>query len=141
VEQPICYLNTDLELESEHDLKNLADAFTANGAFALHVTLGKDGIWYAWIETNESYSDLESNIDALLSILESFPPSLRADWDQCRLREFNTGYDCGTEPWAFNQGWSFDLLARVVKAGASLRITLYPPTTNAKEIHLPNSSE
>ncbi len=41
-------------------------------------------------------------------------------------REFNIGYDCGAEPWAFNQGLSAHLLGRMATAGASLRVTIYP---------------
>jgi hypothetical protein len=39
---------------------------------------------------------------------------------------FNIGYDCGAEPWAFNQGLTAELLGRMAATGASLRITLYP---------------
>ena len=43
-----------------------------------------------------------------------------------QLREFNIGYDCGEEPWAFNQGLSAETLRRVAAVKASLRWTLYP---------------
>ena len=45
---------------------------------------------------------------------------------QCTTREFNLGYDCGAEPWAFNQGLSSELLGRIAAVGASLRLTIYP---------------
>jgi hypothetical protein len=44
----------------------------------------------------------------------------------CSRREFNIGYDCGREPWAFNQVLSAQLLSRIAAARASLRVTLYP---------------
>ncbi len=60
------------------------------------------------------------------AVIESLVPPLRSVWAGCSQREFNIGYDCGLEPWAFNQGLSADLLGRMAKAGASLRVTLYP---------------
>jgi len=36
------------------------------------------------------------------------------------------GYDCGLDPWGFNQGLSPKLLGRMAAAVASLRVTLYP---------------
>jgi len=126
VKKQIRYLNTDLDLQSEHDLTELGKAFEANGAFPLHLAQEDDGIWYAMIETDESFNDPEQNIDAFLKIIESLSSSIRSDWDGCRLREFNTGYDCGTEPRSYMHRWSHDLLARVVRAGASVAVTLYP---------------
>lgn len=49
-----------------------------------------------------------------------------AMWWACTRREFNIGYDCGAEPWAFNQGLSNETLRRIAACGGSLRWTLYP---------------
>jgi hypothetical protein len=68
----------------------------------------------------------EQNIAALVTIAESLGETDRSVWQRCSLREFNIGYNCGVEPWAFNQGLSCDLLGRMAAVSASLRITLYP---------------
>jgi hypothetical protein len=122
----ITYCNTDLDLTSVDDLRELAAAFKAAGVFSLHVTKVDDGLWYACLETDHQYVEPEPNIDAMVAAVESLPPTLRATWDGCSKREFNIGYDCGDEPWSFNQGLSAELLGRMATSGGSLRITLYP---------------
>lgn len=122
----IHYLNTDLDLTSADDLTALAAAFEAGGVPPLHVTRGEDGLWYACFETGEQHTEPEPNIAAMLAVVESLVKPLRSVWADCSRREFNIGYDCGLEPWAFNQGLSAELLGRMAAAGASLRVTLYP---------------
>ncbi len=122
----ITYLNADLDLMSAEDLTPLTAAFKARGARALFVTRGGDGQWYATFETDERHEEPEPNIAAMLAVVETLAPPLRALWAGCSRREFNIGYDCGLEPWAFNHGLSAELLGRMAAAGAALRVTLYP---------------
>lgn len=122
----ICYLNTDLDLVCAENLTDLAQAFEISGTWPLCVTKGDDGMWHARFETNESHAEPAPNIAQMLAIIESLAEPLRSLWTRCTLREFDIGYDCGAEPWAFNQGLPADLLGRIAAAGASLRITLYP---------------
>jgi hypothetical protein len=126
VDGVIGYLNTDLDLTSADDLTALAASFEAGGMLPLHVTRGDDGLWYACFETDEQHTEPEPNIAAMLGVVEVLAPNLRSVWAGCSRREFNIGYDCGPEPWAFNQGLSSELLGRMAAAGASLRWTLYP---------------
>src|SRR5205814_66319 len=91
-------------------------------------TRGEDGLWYATFEIYDQHEEPEPTIAALLAVVESLAESLRAVWSGCTRREFNIGYDCKSKPWAFNQGLTSQLLGRIAAAGASLRITLYPPT-------------
>jgi hypothetical protein len=122
----IHYLNTDLDLTSPDDLTPLAAHFEARGVFPLHVMRCDDGRWDATFESVGPHTEPEPNIAAMLAVVESLRKPLRTVWARCSLREFNIGYDCGLEPWAFNQGLSAELLGRMSAAGASLRITLYP---------------
>ena len=122
----ICYLNTDLDLTSSDDLTELAAVFAASGVRALHVTKGDDGLWYATFETEMQHSEPEPNVAAMLAAIESLEGPLAGVWMRSIRREFNVGYDCGIEPWEFNQGLSSKLLGRTAAVGASLRITLYP---------------
>ena len=132
------YLNTDLDLTSVDDLPRLAAAFEAAGVPPLHVTHGEDGLWYACFETGAQHAEPEPNIAAMLTVVESLAPPLRAVWAGCTRREFNVGYDFGLEPWAFNQKLSAELLGRMSAACAALRVTLYPdreqgrPTMHAR---------
>lgn len=128
----IGYLNTDLDLISADDLTALAAAFEAGRVPPLHVTRADDGRWYAIFDTDKEFDEPEANIAAMLAVVESLAPPLRSTWSGCSRREFNIGYDCGQEPWAFNQGLSAELLGRMAAAGASLRVTLYPDRTQGR---------
>lgn len=132
MDNTIHYLNTDLDFTCADDLTGLSNAFEARGTFPLHVTKVDDGQWRATFETNAQHDEPESNIAEMLANVESLVEPLRSVWDRCTRKEFNIGYDCGAEPWEFNQGLSTVLLGRIAAARASLRITLYPdrPTGN-----------
>lgn len=122
----ICYLNTDLDVTSAEDLNDLASALESTGVFPLHVTRHQSGIWTATFETDGQHQEPETNILAMVDAIESLAEAPRCAWQKCTRREFNIGYDCGHEPWAFNQGLSSQLLGRVAAVGSSLRWTLYP---------------
>jgi hypothetical protein len=114
---------------SANDLSPLIAAFKAAGVYALHGNVhGTGGLWYATCESGSSGCSAEPEVDiqVLLAAIESLTPPVREQWLACSLREFNIGYDCGEQPWAFNNGLSARTLRRVADAGASLRITLYP---------------
>lgn len=123
------YANTDLDLTSAEHLTGLAAAFEAQGVSPLHVTRADDGLWYATFEVDypdDQHDEPEPTITVMLAAIESLSAPLRGVWSGCTRREFNIGYECGKEPWAFNQGLSSELLGRIAAVGASLRITLYP---------------
>ena len=126
MDNTICYLNTDLDLTCTDDLTELANAFQVGGVPPVHVTKGDDGLCYATFESDVQHAEPEPNIAQMLAIVESLAEPLRCLWARCTRREFNVGYDCGAEPWAFNQGLSATILGRIAAAGASLRVTLYP---------------
>ncbi len=126
MDNTICYLNTDLDLVCPDDLTELARVLEVGGVRALHVTRAEDAKWYSTFETAKQRAEPEASISQMLSVIESFAEPIRSLWTRCTLREFNIGYDCGAEPWAFNQKLSPGSLARLGAVGASLRITLYP---------------
>ena len=114
----IKYLNTDLDLTSPNDLTALAAVFDSQGVFPLHVTHVEEGLWQATFKTNESYTELETNIAAMVAVVESLGEPHRSVWLGCTRRDFNIGYDCGDEPWEFNQGLSCELLGRIAAVGS-----------------------
>ncbi len=129
----ICYLNTDLYLISADDLTALGALFESPGLVALQLCRRADGLWYGNFETNVGHTEPEPCIKEMVAILEALGEPNRSKWLACTRREFNMGYDCGAEPWAFNQGLSPGLLGRMAAVGASLRWTLYPDRGAAKE--------
>lgn len=120
------YLNTDLDLVSGEDLTELARSFECRNARVLNVRKSEDEVWCATIETNLCGTSPETTISALLDIVETLPGPMKAVWSRCTLREFNIGINCAGIPWAYTQGVSADLIARVAAVRASLGITLYP---------------
>ena len=115
----IRYCNTDLDLVSSKDLSPLVEAFTS-------CVRGDDGNWHATFETDYAFLDPDPNIAALLTTIEALSEPLKDLWNSCSLREFNIGYDCGDQPWAFNNKISVKNLQRMAQSNIALRITLYP---------------
>jgi hypothetical protein len=124
----IQYLNTDLCLIGVQDLAELGHALEDKGLCLMFPVQEVDGRWYASFETvtEEENIEPERDIVIMLDAIESLPAPLLDVWESCTQREFNIGYDCGAEPWAFTQGLSTPLLQRLAKANGSLRFTLYP---------------
>jgi hypothetical protein len=128
-EQPIIrYLNTDLDLICAADLTPLTSALDARGVCPLSVDQGGDGLWYSILEIrNDAEPDEpETTICVMLDAIEAIDGEAKEIWLNCIKREFNVGYDCGDEPWAFNNGLTNATLKRMASVGASFRITLYP---------------
>ena len=125
-EPTIRYRNTDLDLVASIPLDDLASALATLGVFPLHTTHGDDGRWYCALETDSEHYEPESDIIRMLRAIESLTGSAAKTWTACAKREFNVGYDCGDEPWAFNQGISNETLRRMGQCGATFRLTLYP---------------
>jgi hypothetical protein len=126
VDNTICYLNTDLDLWSVVELTDLATFFQTHGMYSLQLTQVEDETWYATFEIEGEHTNPEETIAGMLTVIESLPKNLSDIWSSCSRREFNMGYDCGDEPWAFNQVLSTELLGRLANVGGALRITLYP---------------
>lgn len=126
------YLNTDLDVKSAVDLKSLSAALEAADLIPLHQVVEGNDLNYASFESSGQDDEPEPDIAAMLSVVENLAPPLQAAWNGCTQREFNIGFECGDEPWAFNQGLSNELIRRIAAAGATLRITLYPHRQTAK---------
>lgn len=120
-------MNTDLCLIADEDIAPLAGELGKRGVRPLYdAVTGDDGLWYCSFEISSDPTDPDSTIEIMLDAIETLEPTFRRMWDGCSQREFNIGYDCGDEPWAFNQGLTSSTLSRMAKAGGSLRVTLYP---------------
>ncbi len=122
------YLNTDLDLISEHDLTSLVAALEQRGVFALHCTQVDDGKWYSVleVETNADAPGLENpqaTISLFLEAIESLDAAQRAQWDDCSKREFNIGYYCGDE--RLIHELRPETIVRMAQAGLALGISLY----------------
>jgi hypothetical protein len=61
----------------------------------------------------------------MLDIVEALEGEAQTLWNKCSLRNFNVGYACGQEPFAFNNRLGNATLLRVAKVGAGMEISLY----------------
>jgi len=137
----IHYLNTDLDLVATEDPSSLVAALRARGVFNLYNPEGgTEGPWYVTFETNRTYANPDPNICALLKAIESLADNERRIWQSALKREFNIGYDCGDNPWAFNQGLENETLKRMAAVGATLRITIYPVSRDDEEVEIEDPS-
>lgn len=120
----IGYRNTDLDLICDVDPALLVNELEARALVAI-VTPADDGLFYVLCE---DCNDLEPepNVIRLLDAIDSLSEPARAIWERCSKKEFDLGYDCGDEPWGFNQSLSNTTLRRMAACGASFRITIYP---------------
>jgi hypothetical protein len=129
------YLNTDLDLVSAEDLTPLAAALAKKKWSVLHAEQHSDGLWRAGFETWQgSHKAPQATIAAMLKVIEALPKPLKAIWNGCSKRDFNIGFDGGTQPHAFEQTLLPQLLARIAALGASVTITIYAleqPATSA----------
>ena len=132
----IQYLNTDLDLVCDVDPASLAAEFEARD-LAVNVHAGDDGLFYVMCEDNND-TEPEPNILRLLDAVDALTHASRELWNRCTKREFNVGYDCGDEPWSFNQGLSNHALRRMADCGSTFRITLYPhrPDSDDRVVHV-----
>ena len=105
-------------------LTPLVEVLEAGGVFPIHRAQKEDGKWSAALETAVSLLNLKQ-LSAQCSTWSS-PLILRHAelWDRCSLREFNIGYDCGDEPFAFSNGLSHSLAPRN-SVGAGLRKAVF----------------
>ncbi len=124
----IQYLNTDLDLVASRDLKPLTSALEKRGVRPLNVEQAGDGQWYSILEVEHEVEphEPEATIRVMLDAIEAIDGEAEELWAGCSKREFNIGYDCGDEPWAFNDGLTNSTLKRMASANTSLRITIYP---------------
>ena len=126
------YLNTDLDLNSEHDLGAIAKYLGDRGWSIHFAEQHPHGYWLGVFEHPNGHEvEPEKAIAAMLGVIDDFPQGLRLHWAECSKRDFNIGYQAGAEPHAFEQTISNDLLRRVAAAGASISTTIYAANKSA----------
>ena len=127
----IHYLNTDLDLVSANELTALTAALESRGLYSLHMAHAANGLWRASFETETQHVEPDANIVGICEVLEGLEGQMADALKECTLREFNIGYDCGSEPHSFSHELSLATLRRIVDVGATLRITLYRPDSSS----------
>ena len=120
----IQYLNTDLLLQSDNDLSNLVAFFNGADCFDLYVSDDRKDAGFESNLTASGDAPAET-ITALLDAIDRLDGALLDAWRACTVREFDVGYNCGTEPYSKHDKLPPELLKRIGDSGITLVITLY----------------
>lgn len=124
------YLNTDLDLVADQDLRPLLQVLASSGLYALHAGIRDDGNWYATLEVNEVADEElhlrqpEQTISIMLDAIEALDTPARAIWDACTTKTFDIGYQCGGLQ--VRNRLRNAILKRLTALGIDVAITLYP---------------
>ncbi|UJB70678.1 hypothetical protein HRE53_06315 [Acaryochloris sp. 'Moss Beach'] len=125
MQQKTQYLNTDLELRSHERLTMLCHEFEKTCCILNHIQADNEH-WHATIESNlsgDSCADLA--IQAILAVLPQLSAQAKRQWDNCYLREFDLGFECG-DTWAYPYALTAESIRLIAEANCSLSVTLYP---------------
>lgn len=122
----IRYINTDLELLSREDISDLIDFLKSNGMYILHNLVNESGKNDAWLELDLDSNKAQETIRLMIDVLLKMEGKARKQWELCEKKDFNIGFDCGSEPWAFNEELPDTLIKKVAEFNAGIKITIYP---------------
>jgi len=125
------YLNTDLEIESNHDLSKIVEEF-GEDVMVLHQGEIR-GYQHASFEIAGSMNGANAVINYSCSLVEGLPKEARMIWDECCSRILDIGYESGTSPCSFRSEIRASTIQRVAEIGASIVITIYPLSSESEE--------
>ncbi|HEX2880295.1 MAG TPA: hypothetical protein VHO25_12255 [Polyangiaceae bacterium] len=142
------FINVNLEVWSKEDLAPLGEALEPK-CMVLHVGKVRRR-FHLGVEASCSPKTPDDAISELLQLVKTLPPAAKRLWKRAESRIFNVGYDAGnrmntmyerpvgsgrwytrspsTAAHRYEATFDPEILRAVVKAGATLAITIYPPT-------------
>jgi hypothetical protein len=123
------FLNVDLDLVSDRDLRPLARALEASGAYRLRLGRDAAGRHVASFELDTPGRSLDSTLRKFVRVIRLLPPEARAVWDGATERVFNAGFEVGPRPRAWETRVAPKTLQLLAGIGAGLALTLYPAST------------
>jgi hypothetical protein len=121
------FLNLDLELESPTDLAPLTQSLGSK-VFVLYCGEVEGGFRLAVepVIDGALNGDPAACTEHVLRLLEGLSSEQAAIWQACRCRVFDYGFDGGLEANPLHVDIGADHLARMVRLGIAVRITVYP---------------
>lgn len=117
MQQKTQYLNTDLDLRSHEPLTTLCHELERTCCILNHIQ-ADHGHWHATIESNlseDSCADLA--IQAMLAVLPQLSAQAKRQWDNCYLRAFDLGFECG-DTWAYPYALTAESIRLIAEATA-----------------------
>jgi hypothetical protein len=130
------YLNTDLEIESNHDLSRIVEEF-GEDVMVLHQGEIR-GCQHASFEIAGSMNGANEVINYFCSLVEGLPKEVRIIWDECCSRILDIGYESGTSPSSFRSEIRASTIQRIAEIGAAIVITVYPLSAESEKSALGN---
>lgn len=122
----IKYLNADLLLKSTKSFNELSKFLTSNGAFALHYGKENKKEWLGSFELEKECKKPKVTINSFLEILSKMDENSKKQWARCSKKEIDIGYECGEEPWAYNDEIPKSIIKKLSEFDIGIRITIYP---------------
>lgn len=123
----ICFLNVDLEIESQNDLQILVDELAKHCSLHIH-DKNLEGNDFASFSHRSAFDNYEINriISLFCDSIENLSPKAREIWDSCFTRKLDAGFESGNSPKNFQSVIRADVVKRVADLSASIAITIYP---------------
>jgi hypothetical protein len=127
MEQVPRFANVQFEFESEHVLVPIVDFL--GDRVIVHYEGLRESENFASVSLSRSEWedgwDAETIIADFCGLLEAMPEAVRHCWDACSIRVFDIGLESGITGSSLSLSIGPKTLERVVRAGATLAITLY----------------
>jgi len=127
--QDVHFANVDLELESSQDLQPLIDELGSEIRIHYHDRLEDNSDFASVSLTNiesGTYGEPDKTISAFCDLIEGLSSNSRNIWDQSSKREFDIGFESGNTAKTLELRLEKETLRRVVDAGATIEVTIYP---------------
>lgn len=122
------FLNVDLDISSDCDLRPLARALEKSGAFTLHCERCKTRKRFvARFELDVTGRTMETTLRRFVKVIRGLPPAARRIWDEATEREFNAGFQSDHQPRTLRTSVDPRTMQALVDLNARLGITIYAP--------------
>jgi len=118
----IHFLNIDLDIESSTDISPLIQEW--GNRISVHRNEEIDGVFYGSFET--SCSGVHRIIDEYVSLINGLSHTSRIIWDTAQRRDFDFGYESGSEPNNYHSRIESEYINKLAKVGGSVVISIYP---------------
>lgn len=119
------FLNIDLDIESIIDIAPIVKSFGEEVAVLRNDQI--DGVYYGSFET--LLAEPNEIIAEYARLIDNLDSKARQVWDQCSVKRFDAGFQCGAKPYSYHSTLSNDSLSKISALGGELVITIYAHNT------------
>ena len=129
------FLNVDLEVFSDSDLKPLADALKRS--LTVHYLGMEFGKHKAYFELSTPPKTPDAAIIRYCNLIQKLRPDKRRLWDHAESRSFDIGFETPQEDRYFWGAIGPEAVRAAGEIGAQIAITIYGPMKPAKPVKSP----